>query len=305
MGHVRDAYRYFEQAIRDGSIRRAAENLNIASSAVNRQLLILEEEIGAPLFERLPRGIRPTAEGAMLLEYVRQWQRQDRRLGDDLAALRGGIRSTIRIAAAESVTEQVLPGAMMELRLQYPDVAYTLISGDNLRLASGLTSKEADVVIAFDVKDRVRAEVAAEYSSPLGVICAPDHPLAAAGMVRVADYITYPLVVPGDAWLENSGLTALIDPKDFEGRISARAERPGMLKAMVAAGIGIGLLTRFGVDRDIAEGRLAWIPLEPGIIRPAVISVLTPRDAEPRVTTRVFLEILRRHLAAALAREAQ
>ena len=59
MRAIKTSLIYFDQAVRHGSIRRAAEELHIASSAINRQLLQLEEEMGLPLFERLPRGIRP------------------------------------------------------------------------------------------------------------------------------------------------------------------------------------------------------------------------------------------------------
>src|SRR5262245_32945798 len=48
--------RYFDEVARQGSIRRAADRLNVAPSAVNRQILKLEDELGAPLFERLPRA---------------------------------------------------------------------------------------------------------------------------------------------------------------------------------------------------------------------------------------------------------
>jgi DNA-binding transcriptional LysR family regulator len=59
--------RYFDEVARQGSIRKAADRLNVAPSAVNRQILKLEDELGAPLFERLPRGLRLTAAGEILI----------------------------------------------------------------------------------------------------------------------------------------------------------------------------------------------------------------------------------------------
>ena len=52
---------YLDEIARCGSIRKAADRLNVSSSAINRQILALEEEFGVPLFERLPRGLRLTA----------------------------------------------------------------------------------------------------------------------------------------------------------------------------------------------------------------------------------------------------
>src|SRR5476649_2004153 len=71
MQHTR-FLRYVDAVARAGSIRRAAERLHLASSAVNRRILDLEEELGAPIFERLPRGVRLTAAGELFVAYVRR-----------------------------------------------------------------------------------------------------------------------------------------------------------------------------------------------------------------------------------------
>src|SRR4029077_13246843 len=62
---------YVDAVGRHGSIRKAADALNVASSALNRQILDLEMDLGAPLFERLPRGVRVTSAGEAFLVYAR------------------------------------------------------------------------------------------------------------------------------------------------------------------------------------------------------------------------------------------
>ena len=64
------AIHYFDMVRRCQSIREAARRLNVASSAVNRQILKLEGEIGSPLFERLPAGLRLTAAGEVFARHV-------------------------------------------------------------------------------------------------------------------------------------------------------------------------------------------------------------------------------------------
>jgi molybdenum-dependent DNA-binding transcriptional regulator ModE len=70
MNHLR-FLRYFDEVARTGSIRQAAERLHVAPSAVNRRIQDLEDELGVPLFERLPRGMRLTAAGELFVQYVR------------------------------------------------------------------------------------------------------------------------------------------------------------------------------------------------------------------------------------------
>jgi DNA-binding transcriptional LysR family regulator len=295
---TRTALRYFDEAIRHGSIRKAADHLHVASSAVNRQLLQLEAEMDVKLFERLPRGIRATAAGEVVLGYLRRWNREAVSLNRDLAALRGGVRGTIRIAASESFTDELLPRAMHELQARFPQVDFSLISGDNYLITSQLMARDADVVLAFDVSHDVRAEVAATITSPLGVITLPDHPLARLRQVTLGDCAPYPLIVPGAAWLQHSGLNVLFSEENLPDRVVARAERPGMLKALVRAGLGIAYLTALGVERDIEERKLAWTPFAPGTIKHATISLMVPRGRIPPLHTQTFIDILKRELLA-------
>ena len=71
MNHLRHL-RYIDEIARCGSIRLAAERLHVAASAVNRRLLDIEDELGTPVFERLPRGMRLTAAGELFIQYVRE-----------------------------------------------------------------------------------------------------------------------------------------------------------------------------------------------------------------------------------------
>ncbi|HET9205716.1 MAG TPA: LysR family transcriptional regulator, partial [Burkholderiaceae bacterium] len=63
--------KYFVEVARSGSIRKAAQNLYVASSAINRQIRKLEEELGTELFDRLPSGMRLNAAGERVLQHVR------------------------------------------------------------------------------------------------------------------------------------------------------------------------------------------------------------------------------------------
>ena len=79
---------YVDEIARCGSIRKAAARLNVASSAVNRQILALEEEIGAPIFERLPRGLRLTAAGELCIEHIREVLKNYERLEGRIRGLK-------------------------------------------------------------------------------------------------------------------------------------------------------------------------------------------------------------------------
>lgn len=295
---VKTALIYFDQAIRDGSIRKAADNLHIASSAINRQLLQLEAEMGVELFVRLPRGIRPTAAGEALLGCIRRWHRDAAVLTEEVGRLKGGVRGTIRIAAAESMIEDVVPRAIGRVRERFPLVDYTLISGDNYRIRSELTARDADLVLAFDVGESARTETLHRITSPIGVVMPAGHPLAAhqGSGLTLAECLPHPVVAPGAAWLKHSTIGRLFEDSGVPFRIVARVERIGMMRNMVRAGVGIGFLSMAGLETDVAAGRLAWVPLRRGIIRPVTISLLVRAGLALPLHVGVFADALKAEL---------
>src|ERR1700743_2404806 len=100
---------YLDQVARAGSIRRAAEKLNVASSAVNRQILKLEAELGVKIFERRGNGVRLTPAGAQLLRHIRQTLAEWRRTRLEIAAIAGDISGEVRIMAIPSMLVRVVP----------------------------------------------------------------------------------------------------------------------------------------------------------------------------------------------------
>ncbi|PKM03292.1 MAG: LysR family transcriptional regulator, partial [Gammaproteobacteria bacterium HGW-Gammaproteobacteria-6] len=92
------AIHYFDMVRRCQSIREASRRLNVASSAVNRQILKLEDEIGAPLFERLPGGLRLTAAGEIFARHVIVVLQDAERVRSELDALQGLRTGHVEIA---------------------------------------------------------------------------------------------------------------------------------------------------------------------------------------------------------------
>ena len=90
--------RYIDEIARCGSIRAAGERLHVAPSAINKHLLLLEEELGGPLFERLPRGMRPTPTGELLLGHLRKTMLEYRQVEAEIRDLKTLQRGEVIIA---------------------------------------------------------------------------------------------------------------------------------------------------------------------------------------------------------------
>jgi len=297
MALIKTGLLYFDQAIRQGSIRKAAETLNIASSAVNRQLLQLEEELDVQLFVRMPRGIRPTAAGEALLAYIRRWKRESVALRHEMLRLRGGERGRIRIAAAESLADDLVPRTIARYRERFPLIEFSLLAGDNHRVRAELLSKDADVICAFDLTGTSRTATVAHVQTPIGVIVPPGHPLTALDRVTLPDCIPHAVVTPHDDWLKQSVLSELFDTSDVPLKRVAMVERIDTLKNLVRAGIGIAFLSRIGLERELAAGELCWMPLADGIVRPASVSILLQRGRVLPIYLSSFVDMLKEEFA--------
>lgn len=189
-------FAYVDAVARHGSIRKAAAVLHIVSSALNRRILDLEEELGSPLFERLPRGVRPTAAGELYLAYVRRSIRELEQVAAQIDGLQRLLRGRVRLAVAESVTGHMLPRAIARFQAEHPNVSFHVWIDGPKGLNDALTKDEADLVLTHDPVERPEVSVIASVHQPLCAVVAPDHPLAGRMSLRLSDCADYPIALP-------------------------------------------------------------------------------------------------------------
>ena len=148
MRHLRFLH-YFDAVARAGSIRKAAEQLNVTSSAVNRRIMDLEQELETPLFERRPRGVRLTAAGELFVHYVREQTSDLDRVRSQIEDLKGMRRGTVRIAASQALALEFLPREIATYRARFPFVHFDVRVLDHIRAMHSLAEYEVDLVLVF------------------------------------------------------------------------------------------------------------------------------------------------------------
>lgn len=196
---------YVDAVARHGSIRKAADALNIASSALNRQILDLEMDLGSALFERLPRGVRVTAAGEIFLAYARQAISELKAVGSQIEQLRGLVRGHVSVAAAESVAGELLPSAITRFQAAHPNVRFNVRIGAPEELVSALVADQVDLILTHDAPRKKDVAIIAMAKQALCAMVVPDHPLAGRDELRLRDCLAYPLAL-ADATLAGRGL---------------------------------------------------------------------------------------------------
>jgi len=257
---------YFREVARVGSIRKAAASLNVAASALNRQIINLEVRLGAPLFDRLPGNMRLTVAGDLLLRHVVDTLHDfDRVRGaiDDLKAARSG---HIAIAALDSLLVDFLPRAVDRFRVDFPAVTYSVMAAEPPDVPVMVARGEIDMGFTFVGQIPHSVRYLADIAAPIGVVMRADHPLANKLAVDFDEVSRYPVLTQSGPLPKGADVDAAF--ADFKSAIKPKLQSNSiqMLKLAIMLNMGVSFFTRLGFLHEIEKGELAWRPLNsPGI----------------------------------------
>jgi DNA-binding transcriptional LysR family regulator len=176
---------------RHGSLGRAAAALGVTQPALSRLLRRVEDDLGAPLFERTTRGLVPTVYGAAVLPYAELVLAEIAKAREVLAELKGASRGLVRVGGVASVAGSLIVAAIREVRRAAPDVQFQIVEGLEDALLDDLVRGEVDLVVSPSVwADEVVALAMPEtLSDEVAVYARAGHPALAGpppGLAEVA-----------------------------------------------------------------------------------------------------------------------
>ncbi|HEV7260191.1 MAG TPA: LysR family transcriptional regulator [Bosea sp. (in: a-proteobacteria)] len=272
MRHLR-ILTYVDEVARAGSIRRAAERLNITASALNRRIQDLEAELGTPIFERLPRGVRLNAAGELMIRHIRSQLADVGRLRSQIEDLSGFRRGTVSIACSHALAHDFLPIEIASYRRAFPLVEFDVRVASHGEALRALGAYEVDLALVFRMSNTVGFQIIASAEQRLMAIMRDGHPLAGTGSIRLRDCAAYPLALPDrsyggrellDRAVSQSSfrLSPVIESNSFEFlRNYVRLEDAITFQIEIGAPASLrerdGLIARPVDARDIAPARFA------------------------------------------------
>jgi DNA-binding transcriptional LysR family regulator len=269
--HQLTPLQFIDAVARAGSIRKAAEGLAITSTALNRRVLALEEELGVPIFERLPRGVRLSTAGELLIHHIRAQSADYEKLKSQIADLAGERRGNVSIACSQAFLPYFLPEQIGLYRRDHPGVTFGVRVRDRTAAEMALVDHSADIALIFEPVRLSEVQVLASARQTIYAVMAADHPLASRPVVRLRDCAGYPVGLPTaqygvrhlmDLALVRSSmqLNVAIDSDSFEFLRRYPAQEQ-LISFQIPIGLAPdggpeGLVSRPVDTRDIPEGRL-------------------------------------------------
>ena len=256
------ALRYFLAVVRTGSVRGAAEALNVAASAVSRHISEMEAECGENLLERLPRGVVPTEAGRLVAQHAQRQADEAALLEDNLKRLRGVQRGTIRLTCGAGFLVDLLDNGLANFVTAYPGISFQVSLGTTDSVLSAVAQGDTDIGLAYNppAHPDVRGVVSARH--PLLAVLPNNHPLAGSSTpVGLRTFASEPVVLlPSD-----HGVRQLLGRVEADGgfRLVARLETASfeLHRRFVTAGLGVAFLPRFAVAAELQTGAVSVIPL--------------------------------------------
>ncbi|ACL58561.1 LysR family transcriptional regulator [Methylobacterium nodulans] len=288
--------RYFLAVARTGSIAAASAQLNVAASAISRQIANLELELGCVLFERRPRGMVPSPAGELLAQHAHQVLVRTDQVVTEIRELQGLARGLIRVASSEGFALDVLPNAVAEFHARHPGIRFELAILPPAQVTQVVAAGDADIGMTFTLAPTAPVQVIYDHQVEMIALSAPDHPLAGTPVRRLADLTAYPIALPTrdttarrvfDAACEAEGIT--VEPVLTANILSA-------LLPFVRRSRGLAVMSALSVQTPLRLGELVSIPIRAhgGLMRG--IQVQTMRERRLPHAVQAFL----RELIAAL-----
>ncbi|WP_172328503.1 LysR family transcriptional regulator [Mangrovicoccus sp. HB161399] len=287
------ALRYIDEVARQGSIRRAAKELNVAASAINRHILELEEEMGAPLFERMPRGLKLTSPGEILVAHIRDTLRAHEKMKAEIAGLRGLSHGRVTVATMSTLASGRLAGVVAAFREAHPHVELELTVSDRGGVMDLVAGGGAEIALAYNLPQDPRLARVAEYQHRLGAVVAPDHPLTAKASVRVSDCLIYPMVLAPRGISLREAVEALA-PAHAAIEPMVETNSMELMKRLTRRAPHVAFLNRVDIDQELRDGDLAFLPLQGAAGRQRLTLVHRARGTLSPAASR-FIQVIETH----------
>ncbi len=293
----------FIEVAEQGSLRRASARLRIAETALSRQLRLLEEELGVPLFRRHGRGLALTPDGAAMRERLLPLLNGLAQLKTDMQSRRGEVAGQVTIGIPWLLLESLSVGLARRFIRRYPAVNIRFIGGFADRLRDALLAGEADLALLFDPTPSAALALRPLYTDRVMLIAAPEAGYRMDRPVPFHRLAEVPLVLPSPRNPFRQRIEALAALHDVSLHLRFEAEALAPQKALVREGVAQMLGAADAVRHELAEGTLCAAPVTaPEILR--TLYLAEPRDRAISCAASLLAAAVVEEIMAGLAADA-
>ncbi len=262
-----------------GSLTRAARELNTVQSAITQRMQRLEDAIGTNLLTRHSRGVRPTEQGQVLLKYARQL---DVLVADAIAevtAWEGSPSGAVSIGLPPSVSAVLTTPLIEAVNTNLPNVELTVAEAFSGYLEGWLENDEIDFGFIFDKSSNAELEITELVGEDLFLICHPGKKDKIPEKLRLNDLAGLPLIAPSRRHGLRTGVEAEAAKRGLKLNIRLEVDAGHQLIRQIERGVGMAVLARSAVMPELKAGTLVALPIvDPVMRRKVCLAVRTDKS---------------------------
>lgn len=253
--------RIFRAVAIHNSFARAAEALHLSPPTLSLQVKQLSETVGQPLFEQLGKKIYLTAAGRILAEACQDIESRLEQLSQDLAALKGVERGSLKLAILTTV-KYTVPKLLGGFCAAHPGIDVAMVVGNRENLLQRLASNQDDLYIMGQPPEQMDVVCEDFADNPLVLVAPPNHPLVGLKRVSPRKLMNQPFI-----FREPGSGTRLTAEKFFgsQGVVLKNRLEVGSneaIKQTVAGGLGLAVLSSTTVVAELALGELVQLDVQ-------------------------------------------
>ncbi|SDD52213.1 LysR family transcriptional regulator [Ruegeria marina] len=273
--------KYMECVAQHGSIQSASRELGISASAIHRQIVLIEEDLGEVLFERDPKGLILTPTGSLILELARRWRLDNARLMSTVQANRGVEQGHFRLAAMDSMVNGFVLNLVQATASAFPKVTIDIEIMSPGDATKGVLNGDFDLAAVANAAPNEALEFHWRREFPLGCIATWDHPLAAEESISFSTFISYPVVFQSSALSIRKLLEARHSWLFEQARTAVVVNSIQLMKLLVATGRYVAVTSEIDAGPELQDGRLAFVPINDEDVFKQNISLISNAQMPP------------------------
>ncbi|MBR8293067.1 LysR family transcriptional regulator [Burkholderia cenocepacia] len=283
---------YFYEAVRCGTIRAAADWLDVAPSAVSRQIGLLEKELDATLVERHARGVTPTEAGRCVIEYFREQLAHRDDLISRLQELRGLKTGQVSLVLGEGFVSDLLAGPMQQFCRQFPGIRVNLDVGSTNDVIRKISNDEGEIGLVYNPPSEPKLVSRASKRQPMMAIVGPDFPRRSHKVLTVQQLATYPLAATHPSY----GTRQMMEAVEYAERVRLApiitTNSFAILKEFVKSGLGVAVMPAFAVTAELQARELFAVDIAHPILENAEAHMVTRVGRKLSVAANKMLQMM-------------
>jgi LysR family hydrogen peroxide-inducible transcriptional activator len=242
--------RYFCAVAETGSFSRAAEQSHVSQPSLSQQIMKLEDELGARLFDRLGRSVRLTDLGKTFLPRARSVLRELEAAKGDVVEHKDSVGGSVTIGVIPTVAPYLLPQYLTAFSRKFPQARLTVVEEITPVLLDRLRAGTIDVaILALPIRGH-EFEILPLLTERLFAALPPKHILAGRRSLSLKDLRTEPFLLLRDGHCFRDTAVAACDRARLNPRIIFESGQFSSLLSMVGAGMGVSIVPEMAVEKS-------------------------------------------------------